>query len=295
VGLQPGRVVTRFGAEVVIEDERGQQHRCTARRRHQDIVCGDRVRWLPGDEQGMGIVEELLPRANALTRQVSHGPPRAIAANIDQFLVVCSPAPLPDWTMVDRYLVSARMLEAHAVIVVNKGDHPEALEVLHDAEARYGKPGYPAVLTSALKPLSIEGLTPYLKGHTSILVGQSGVGKSSLINALLPDVDARVAEADTHPGKHTTTRATLYHLPGGGELIDSPGVRDFQPVIPDWQTLEHGFVEFEAFRQQCRFHNCRHQAEPGCAVKQAVEDGAISRARYESYLATLQQIGSNPY
>jgi ribosome biogenesis GTPase / thiamine phosphate phosphatase len=282
-----GRVLTRFGAQLVIEDETGQARRCTTRRRLQDAVCGDRVEWAPG-EAGNDVVTAILPRRNLLERLDPRGQIRAVAANIDQVVLVAARRPPPQWPLVDRYLVAIETLEATALLVINKADlEDSAAEDTRPMEALYRGLGYDVLHTSATTGLGLDTLRARLKGCTSVLVGQSGVGKSSLIQALLPDEDLRIGEVSeaTGEGRHTTTAARLYHLPGGGDLIDSPGVRDFTPPPLPPAALARGFVEFRPHLGHCRFHNCVHDREPGCAVKAAVASGEISAERYASYMA----------
>ncbi|OOG27224.1 ribosome small subunit-dependent GTPase A [Thioalkalivibrio denitrificans] len=284
-----GRVLTRFGAELIIEDETGRRLRCTARRRLQDVVCGDHVTWTPSDS-GNHVVTGIEPRRNLLERVDPRGQRRAVAANIDQVVLIIARQPPPQWPLVDRYLVAIEALEARAVIVMNKVDLEEAAPGSDDTgqmESLYRDLGYPMLHTSAATGAGLGELRARLAGLTSILLGQSGVGKSSLIKALLPDEDLRIGALSegTGEGRHTTTAATLYHLPDGGDLIDSPGVRDFTPPPLQAEALAHGFVEFRPHLGQCRFHNCVHDREPGCAIKAAVDAGEISEPRYKSYLA----------
>jgi ribosome biogenesis GTPase / thiamine phosphate phosphatase len=279
-----GRVLTRFGAELIIEDEHGSRHRCTTRRRLQDAVCGDRVCWKPGDT-GNPVVTEILPRRNLLKRLDPRGQIRPVAANIDKVVLVCARRPLPQWPLVDRYLVAIEALEAAAVLVINKADLDEGAESRN--VALYRRLGYPVIRTSVTTGQGLDELRGHLKDATSVLVGQSGVGKSSLIQALLPGEELRIGDLSeaTGEGRHTTTAARLYHLPGGGHLIDSPGVRDFSPPPLEPDALAHGFVEFRPHLGHCRFHNCVHDQEPGCAIKAAVDSGQITKERYGSYLA----------
>lgn len=282
-----GRVLTRFGAQLVIEDENGKARRCTTRRRLQDAVCGDRVEWVPS-EAGNDVVTALLPRRNLLERLDPRGQVRAVAANIDQVVLVAARRPPPQWPLVDRYLVAIETLEATALLVINKADlEDNAADDALRMEALYRDLGYEVLHTSVVTGLGLDALRGRLKGCTSVLVGQSGVGKSSLIQALLPAEDLRIGELSeaTGEGRHTTTAARLYHLPDGGDLIDSPGVRDFTPPPLPPEALARGFVEFRPHLGHCRFHNCVHDREPGCAVKAAVEAGKISAERYASYMA----------
>jgi ribosome biogenesis GTPase / thiamine phosphate phosphatase len=282
-----GRVIIRFGAELIIEDEHGQRHRCTTRRHLQHAVCGDRVTWTPSDS-GNQVVTGILPRRNLLERLDPRGQIRPVAANIDQVVLVIAHRPPPQWPLVDRYLVAIEALDATALLVINKADLDEGtVDGMEGMVDLYRALGYTGLRTSVTTGLGMDTLRTHLRDATSVLVGQSGVGKSSLIQALLPGEDLRIGELSeaTGEGRHTTTSARLYQLPDGGELIDSPGVRDFTaPPLPV-DALARGFVEFRPHIGHCRFHNCAHDREPGCAIKAAVETGEISEQRYASYLA----------
>ena len=280
----PGRVITRFGAEMVVEDEHGEAHRCTARRKLQDAVCGDRVQW-QDSETGNDIVVAIEKRQNVLTRPDLRGRPKPIAANIDQLVIVSAHLPLPNWEMVDRYLVAAELLPSDALIVLNKSDLAHEHPVDDAILSEYRKLGYRVLEVSSKQEHGLDELLEALKGRTNILVGLSGVGKSSLIKALLPAHEIRIGEISDYSskGKHTTTSATLYHLLDGGELIDSPGVRDFALGTVTPAELASGFREISERAGDCRFHNCTHVVEPGCAVKAAIEAGEISRRRYTNY------------
>lgn len=290
---RPGRVITRFGAEMIVEDEQGAVHRCTARRKLQDAVCGDHVQWQE-TETGNDVVIAIEKRRNVLTRPDLRGRPKPIAANIDQLVIVSAHLPVPNWEMVDRYLVAAELLPADALIVLNKCDLADEHPVDEAILAEYRGLGYCVLEVSSKQEHGLDALLEALNGKTSILVGLSGVGKSSLIKALLPAHDIRIGEISEYSskGKHTTTSATLYHLPDGGQLIDSPGVRDFALGTVTPVQLASGFREITERAGECRFHNCTHVVEPGCAVKAAVESGEISQRRYSNYrniLAALSE------
>lgn len=286
-----GRLVSRFGAEMLIEDKAGKIQRCTGRKKVAAAVCGDYVEWEDTD-QGNHIVTRILPRRNLLKRPAPSGREKLIAANIDQILIVLAYSMKPNWDMLDHYLVAAHSLHTTPFILCNKldlagPDKDEYDRVLNE----YRQLGYRTLGLSARKLQGIQGLQTELAGKTNILVGQSGVGKSSLIMALHPQIDIRVGEVSQHSGEgqHTTSVTTLYHLPGGGDLIDSPGVRDFRPGKLSQDDIEHGFPEFIPLLGQCRFHNCTHSNEPGCAIKEHVHSGDILKRRYNSYLRMLRE------
>jgi ribosome biogenesis GTPase len=277
-----GRIVTRFGAYMLVEDAAGGVCRCTARRRLAQAVCGDRVEWMR-DGRGQGIVTALRRRRNEIARHDRHGRRKVIAANVDQLLVVTAPLPRPRWEMVDRYLVAAANLPAEVVLVLNKSEL--CAEAAAGLVQEYAPLGYPVIPCSAHTGSGMAALSAALRARTSILVGQSGVGKSSLIRALHPKANIRIGALtrSQDSGTHTTTRATLYHLPQGGELIDSPGVRDFDLPPLSIEGLARGFPEFAPYLGQCRFHNCSHTSEPGCALVEAARGGRIGPRRLQSY------------
>lgn len=287
----PGLVLAHFGQASLVESDTGELRRCATRRNLPRTVCGDRVRWQASGAHE-GVIVDVLPRRSVLNRPDPQGRDRPVAANIDRIIVVIASRPSFEYGMLDRYLVAAELIGAAPVVVVNKCDLLDA-----DSHARleqrlaiYPAIGYPLLFTSTRNADGLQLLHRHLQGHTGILVGQSGVGKSSLVQALLPDLDIRTGSLSqvTGLGRHTTTVATLYHVPGGGDLIDSPGVRDFSLGKVEAAGLEKGFREFAPYLGQCRFHNCRHVSEPGCAVQNAVRDGAINRLRFDNYRAIVE-------
>ncbi len=293
--LSTGRVITRFGAELLVEnpgldkDTNLPPIRCTAKRKFDTIVCGDFITWHP-NEHGNASVDDLLPRKNALTRPGYRGRPRTIAANIDQLVIVNSWLPETSWDLVDRYLIAAQQLNAEAIIVMNKSDL--AKEHATDEDWRnmeiYQQIGFPVLQMNATTGEGTAALLDLMDNKTSIFSGRSGVGKSSIANQILPDTDISVGIiSDSGEGKHTTTTATLYHLDNGGYLIDSPGVRDYALGDISTRQLSEGYIEFQDYAVNCRFNNCTHDHEPGCAVRDAVEKGKISRQRYGRYLVAL--------
>jgi ribosome biogenesis GTPase len=288
-----GQVITRFGAELIVEDSQSQTLiRCTARRKLEHLACGDWVEW-EAQSQGNAAVTRLLTRKNVLERPDFRGKARAIAANVDLMLIVSSWQPSPSWELIDRYLITAQRLQAEAILVMNKRDLRAKFASAHDETclAELAHIGYPILHTDAKLADDVSVLKNAIKTKTAIMVGQSGVGKSSLAQQLLPELDIKVGSiADTGEGRHTTTSATLYRLSESGNLIDSPGVRDFGLLDLDFATLENGYLEFKAYLGQCRFNNCTHNHEPGCAVKTALSAGELLPQRYARYLALLKTI-----
>ena len=288
---QTGLVIVNHGRAALVEDESGALHRCTARRNVPRSVSGDRVRWMSTGRKE-GVITEVLPRHTVLLRPDGPDKTRAMAANLDRVIIVVAARPsFPD-ELLDRYLAAAEIISAEPLLVVNKADLLDAggRFTMNERLRPFETIGYRVLLTSSLDRDGQKDLHEALRGHTSILVGQSGVGKSSLVQALLPDLEIRtgaLSEA-TGQGCHTTTVATLYHLPDGGDLIDSPGVRDFDLWTCDPVEVSHGFREFRDYLGQCRFHNCRHLSEPGCAIQEAARSGAIAARRLESYRRIVQ-------
>lgn len=277
-----GRVVAAFGQRLVVRDDAGEARPGFVARRGVRVVCGDRVSCRRVGETGELAVLEHLPRRTELTRPDRRGRVEVLAANLDLLVVVVAPEPPVDPFVTDRYLAAAEAMGCRAVVAANKADlaapAPPAL-------GEYERIGYPVIRVSASERTGVEELRGALAGHCSILVGQSGVGKSSLLNALVPGTDLATGELSgaTGEGRHTTTATVLHALPGGGEIIDSPGVRDYAPALDDPEIAVRGFREIAAAAPHCRFANCRHLREPDCAVKAAVEAGAICPRRYESY------------
>jgi ribosome biogenesis GTPase len=284
---QHGRVVTRHGRNLVVRDDGGELHLCLFRQNLDEIVCGDHVVWQVTNA-GEGVVSARLERRSALTRPDYSGREKALAANVTQLVIVLAPEPEPAGFLIDQYLVAAEQLGVDAVICLNKADllSPEAWQAFRERFAHYQAIGYPLIGVSAKREHGLDPLIERLQGQTSILVGQSGVGKSSLVNALIPDQDAQVGRLSfaTGLGRHTTSATTLYDLPSGGELIDSPGVRSFRLNAMDRASLEQGFREFRPFLGQCKFSNCAHEDEPECAIQAAAAAGKIHPERLANFL-----------
>ena len=281
-----GRVITRHGQNLVIQAEDHQYVHCLSRQNLGEVVCGDKVVWQPTHD-GEGVVTALLPRNSVLSRPDYSGRDKPLAANVTQLVVVLAPEPQPTGYLTDQYLVAAERIGASAIIALNKADllTEEQWRAFHQAFAHYEKIGYPVLRISAKQQNGLAPLRKHLQHQTSILVGQSGVGKSSLINALMPHKnveEGRLSEA-SGLGRHTTSAATLYVLDSGGEIIDSPGVRSFRLGKLSRQELEQGFREFSPYLNRCQFSNCAHGAEPGCALIEAVEKGEIDPDRLQNF------------
>ncbi len=281
----PGLVISRFGPKADIEHiGTGQITRCHLRANLGDIVAGDKVVWQAA-EAGSGVVVAVQPRASEFCRPDAYGKLRLAAANITRALITVAPEPEAHANLIDRYLIAAENLRLDVVLLVNKADLVDQHHPLHRLLDAYRGLGYPIVLTSVHTGLGLEHLRDVLSTGISIFVGQSGVGKSSLIQALLPDESIRIGKlsGQVRKGRHTTTYARLYHFPSGGDCIDSPGIREFGLWHMDADQIARGFREFQPFIERCRFRNCRHLHEPGCALQAALAAGEISQPRYASY------------
>lgn len=289
--LRQGLVISHLGRGLAVEDAAGQILICQSRRRLDSLVVGDRVLWEPCGA-GQGRVEEALPRRTVLTRPGPNGRIRAVAANLDRILVVVASEPEPDWLLVDQYLAACEHRGLDAALVVNKIDRIPDREALRTMLADYEAIDYPCIPVSARTGEGLTELRSLLAGRCSLLAGQSGVGKSSLTNALLPDKQLRVRELSEKAGlgRHTTTAATLYHLPNGGDLIDSPGVAVFGLAEMAAEDLAAGYREFRPLLSECRFRDCRHITDKGCAVLDAVAAGGISAARYGRFRKLLEKM-----
>jgi ribosome biogenesis GTPase len=240
------------------------------------------------------VVEEIEPRRNAFKRADARGRAQIIAANLDRVVITLAVEPLPSRDLLDRYLVAVHSLGLEPVIVLNKAEllPPDApLPEPLDRLPHYQHLGYSVVLTSCKGDPGVAALGPVVSGVTSILVGQSGVGKSSLIGRLVPDREIQTGALSrvTGKGTHTTTTTMLYDLPDGGHLVDSPGVWEYGLWEVEPADIAAGFREFRPWLGACRFNDCRHDSEPGCAIKRAVQEGEIAPWRHANYLRLLAQ------
>ncbi|MDD5181519.1 MAG: ribosome small subunit-dependent GTPase A, partial [Gallionellaceae bacterium] len=276
-----GQVVAAFSRQYLVELPGGELLPCLTRGKKSEVACGDIVGiQRTGDAQG--VIENILPRKTLLYRSVAHRE-KLIAANVTQLIVVVAAEPSFDDELLARCLVAAHDQQLDTLIVLNKCDLAEQAGAARAQLEPYRAIGYSVLELSAKE--SAAPLLPWLQGRTSVLVGQSGMGKSTLINALLPDAQVATREISTalDSGKHTTTHARLYHLNADSHLIDCPGVQAFGLHHLTFGGIEEGFAEFAAYRGQCRFNNCHHTHEPGCALRKAAEEGKINARRLQLF------------
>lgn len=288
---QLGLVIADHGRRGVLETPECQTIPYIVRGRKRRVVCGDIVTWAFDTSEDVAIVSDILERKNVLERRPpgNSSTTEILASNLTCMAVVCAAVPAPDWFLIDRYICAGELMGCGIIIVANKADVSEMGSVNLDG---YSNLGYTCLITSATTGLGITKLRAALSGQSGILVGQSGVGKSALINALCPGADTTVGSisAATAEGKHTTTASSMRSLPGGARLIDTPGVRDFIPAFRDASLVQSGFREISDVSGDCRFSNCQHLREPDCAVKTAVANGSIERRRYDSYKRVINSL-----
>ena len=278
-----GKVITRYGQRQLVENEQGRVFQSVSRQNIGLSVAGDRVLFQK-TKHDEAIVTAIYPRDSELKRQG-----KLIAANIDQLWLVVALEPHYEFELIDRYLIMAENSKLPIGIIVNK------IELSSDEKSttkdfmHYKSLGYDVHFVSVKNQTNLDSFKEKLVNKSHIFLGQSGVGKSSLINSLIPDLELRVNEISNKSklGKHTTTNTTIYHIPSGGDLIDSPGVREFQLENLTELEIKSGFKEFKALSSECRFRDCRHINEPNCAVKDSLDQGKISNNRYQSYLNIL--------
>ena len=283
-----GRVVSHFGQQLDVEpmpyDPDQGLIRCHQRANLPALVTGDLVKWEAG-EDGTGVVTALAERRNVFLRPDSMGRDKPVAANLDVVLVVIACVPEPFVNLIDRYLVAIENLGLQAALVLNKTDLLDADdENIANIMSIYQSLDYPLFEVSAKAGEGITALNSYLEGKTTVLVGQSGVGKSSLINRLGGAEAALVGDLSVgkDKGTHTTTTAKLFHLPHC-DLIDSPGIREFSLAPLSAEQVCQGFPEFRRLLGHCKFRNCSHQGDPGCALAEAVAAGEIHPLRWASF------------
>lgn len=283
------RVVAVFGRRFVLRLADGAEVSARVKGRRLQPVCGDLAETTPLANEPDWLIVAIRPRENELTRPDSRGRVEVLAANLDALVVVTADLPPPDWFIVDRYLCAAELMKTAAAVAFNKVDLGDAQPSSVRALDEYAVIGYPILRCSAALGSNLDGLLSFLEGRRAILVGQSGVGKSSLINRLVEQsaLPTAAVSEKRREGRHTTVSSRMLALPNGGAVIDSPGVRDYAPAVAQPADVVRGYREIFDAGAQCRFANCRHLREPQCNVKANVTAGRISGRRYESYKRML--------
>ncbi|MDX1692647.1 MAG: small ribosomal subunit biogenesis GTPase RsgA [Ketobacteraceae bacterium] len=305
-----GRVVSHFGKLVEVEpvsdhapvradtQDNAPKHggnetsamQCHFRANLGSIVTGDRVVWRRG-KSGLGMIEAVLPRSSLLSRPDTRGVLKPVASNIDFIVLVITPEPAPSSLLIDRYLVAAELQGIDVKLLLNKTDllNESNQAGINELLRIYESIGYDVLRSSVTEKAGLTQLKSHLDHRISAFVGQSGVGKSSLVNALLPGTDVKVGEISegSKLGRHTTTNARLFHFPSGGDLIDSPGIREFGLWHLEKEAIIDGYREFRPYIGYCKFRDCRHQQEPGCALREALAKGEITQMRYDNYFTLV--------
>lgn len=296
---QTARVISHHGRQLYAETENFEKIKCKIRQNLGDIACGDYVllqQALNATGESQNVVIAVKERTNLLVKTGFAGAVKPVAANIGQLVIVTALLPRPNPYLIDRYLTSAENLPAKAIIVINKVDllDDETKIIADELTKLYESIGYHVICTSIKQNIGIDELSQALSNTTSILVGLSGVGKSSLVKAILPKEVIKIGETSksTGEGKHTTTVSALYHLKDNGIIIDSPGVRDFTPINKSQDEITHGFTDVRKFNGACKFANCSHQNEPGCAMKEAVKNGDLNPQRFNNYLRLVTEFNA---
>ncbi len=280
-----GRVIAAHGRQYVVELDTGDRLPCFPRGKKSEVVCGDYVE-VEKSSSDQGVIESTLPRNSLLYRSNEYRQ-KLIAANVDLLVVVVATEPAFSDDLLARALIAADSEDIDVLIVLNKCDLVDQLAPARKQLSILAKLGYPILELSALA--QADALRPHLQGRTSVLVGQSGMGKSTLVNALVPEARAATREISQalDSGKHTTTHATLYHLDPDSHLIDSPGLQEFGLGHLDRGQIEYALREFRPFLGQCRFRDCHHDKEPDCALRTAVNNGKIENSRFAFYRRVL--------
>ncbi len=292
---QKGLIIAHYGSQLEVKSTEGENEgeiwRCHLRSNLEALVTGDEVMWQADNTNKIGVVTALMPRLSLLTRPDAYHKVKPVAANISLILIVIASLPTPSEGLIDRYLVACETVGIPALLILNKSDllDDSNREPLRKMLAEYAALGYAHLELSCFGDLT--ELSARIADKTVVFVGQSGVGKSSLVNVLLPQAMQRVniISDNSQLGQHTTTTTRLFPLTNGGALIDSPGIREFGVWHLNEQQIQDGFIELRNLYGSCRFRNCQHLSEPDCALKLAVEKGEILPRRLESLHRLLSE------
>jgi ribosome biogenesis GTPase len=305
-----GRVIRNTGSSYIVETPDGNTATCKVKgnfrlkgiRTTNPVAVGDIVDFIPAPDGETSYITKIHQRRNYIIRRASNLSKEShiIAANVDQAMLVATLVhPTTSTTFIDRFLATAEAYNVPATLLFNKIDllQDEDRELMDAVRYLYESIGYRVIELSAKRGDGLDELTAALKDKTTLLSGNSGVGKSTIINDLIPGLDLRTAAiSEMHDqGTHTTTFSELFHLPGGGDIIDTPGIRGFGTIDFDKYEVAHFFPEIFKISSDCRFGNCTHTHEPGCAVRQALDDHLIAPSRYASYLSVLEDIDEDKY
>lgn len=294
--MYEARVIARQGKQYIVEDTNGEQHQCHARSKAIEAVCGDIVSCTP-QAHSLDSIESITTRKNQITRLDNFNREKTLAANVDHILIVVAAVPEFTLSFIDKYLICAELINCKSSIVINKCEllHQNNVDI-NQLQLIYNKICANIIVTSAKLGYGISQLRKILRSEYSIMVGQSGVGKSSLINRLLYTNQIKVAglSDQIQQGTHTTSHTWAHSIGNNGKIIDSPGVRSFTPMFRNNSEIMLGFKEFLPYIDKCKFNNCVHIEEPECAIKEAVDKGHVHKQRYNSYRTIYKELENEP-